>query len=95
MPPRCESSKLILDDDVEQLITGKMMIQDLARTPELRERAGKWHTHLDVLLAASGGVAGARTLGGRSRIVEPGRAVLGAQLRARREAAKAGHTCDG
>ena len=64
-----------------------MMIQDLARTTKLRQRAGKWQTHLDVLLAKSGGVAGPATLGGRSRIVAPERAVLGAALRKRRELA--------
>ena len=84
--PTVRILRFMIDDDVEQLITGEMMIQDLARTPELRERAGRWQTHLDVLLAKSGGVAGPTTLGGRSRIVQPGRAVLGAALRARREA---------
>lgn len=93
--PTVRILRFMLDDDVEQLITGEMMIQDLARTPEVRERAGKWHAHLDVLLAASGGVAGALTLGGRSRIVKPERAVLGAALRARREAAKARQGGDG
>jgi hypothetical protein len=61
------------------------MIQDIARTPELRERAGKWQTHLDVLLAKSGGVAGEHTLGGRAAIVMPPDAVLGARLREQRE----------
>lgn len=88
--PTVRILRFMIDDDVEQLITGEMMIQDLARTPELRERAGKWQTHLDVLLAASGGVAGEHTLGGRSKIVSPGKAVLGAALRARREAEKSG-----
>ena len=78
---------ILVDDDIEQVITGEMMIQDLARTPKLRTRAGKWQTHLDVLLAKSGGVVGPSTLGGRSRIVAPERAVLGAALRARRELA--------
>jgi hypothetical protein len=77
----------MIADDVEQVITGEMMIQDLARTTKLRQRAGKWQTHLDVLLAKSGGVAGPATLGGRSRIVAPERAVLGAALRKRRELA--------
>jgi hypothetical protein len=86
--PTVRILKFMIDDDVEQLITGEMMIQDLARTPELRQRAGEWQTHLDVLLAKSGGVAGERTLGGRSAIVQPAKAVLGAALRARREAAK-------
>lgn len=87
--PTVRILKFMIDDDVEQLITGEMMIQDLARTPELRQRAGEWQTHLDVLLVKSGGVAGERTLGGRSAIVQPAKAVLGAALRARREAAKA------
>jgi hypothetical protein len=85
--PTVRILKFMIDDDVEQLITGEMMIQDLARTPALRERAGKWQTHLDVMLAKSGGVAGEHTLGGSSAIVKPPRAVLGAALRARREAA--------
>ena len=85
--PTVRLLKFMIDDDVEQLITGEMMIQDLARTPALRERAGKWQTHLDVMLAKSGGVAGEHTLGGSSAIVKPPRAVLGAALRARREAA--------
>lgn len=74
----------ILADDVEQLICGEMMIQDLARSAKLRTRAGKWQTHLDVLLAKSGGVAGEGTLGGRSKIVAPSRAVLGVALRQQR-----------
>ena len=85
--PTVRLLKFMLDDDLEQLVEGEMMIQDLARTPELRQRAGKWQTHLDMLLGESGGVAGAATLGGRSRIVKPPRAVLGPALRARREAA--------
>jgi hypothetical protein len=76
----------MIDDDVEQLICGEMLIQDLARTAKLRTRAGKWQTHLDVLLAKSGGVAGEHTLGGRPRIVTPPKAVLGAALREQREA---------
>jgi len=88
--PTVRILKFMIDDDVEQVITGEMMIQDLARTTKLRTRAGKWQTHLDVLLAKSGGVAGEATLGGRSRIVKPERAVLGAALRARRELAGSG-----
>jgi hypothetical protein len=88
--PTVRLLKFMIDDDVEQLITGEMMIQDLARTPRLRSRAGKWQMHLDVMLAKSGGVAGERTLGGQSRIVKPAKAVLGAALRERRERAKAG-----
>jgi len=87
--PTVRILRFMIDDNVEQLITGEMMIQDLARTPELRERAGKWQTHLDVMLARSGGVAGEHTLGGRSAIVKPPRAVLGKALRSRREGAKA------
>jgi hypothetical protein len=79
----------MLDDDHRQLVEGEMMIQDLASDPKLRERAGKWHTHLDVLLAKSGGVAGPGTLGGRPKIAMPEKAVLGARLRERREAAAA------
>ena len=79
----------MLDDDHRQLVEGEMMIQDLASDPKLRERAGKWHTHLDVLLARSGGVAGPGTLGGRPKIAMPAKAVLGARLRERREAAAA------
>lgn len=83
--PTVRILKFMIDDDVNQLIEGEMMIQDLARSPELRERAGKWHAHLDVLLATSGGVCGPETLGGRPRIAMPEKAVLGAALRARRE----------
>jgi len=79
----------MLDDGHRQLVEGEMMIQDLARDPQLRERAGRWQTHLDVLLATSGGVAGEHTLGGRPRIVMPEKAVLGAKLRERRETAAA------
>ncbi|HVX17484.1 MAG TPA: hypothetical protein VHA73_05570 [Acidimicrobiales bacterium] len=85
--PTVRNLKFMIDDDIEQIITGEMMIQDLARTTKLRTRAGKWQTHLDVLLAKSGGAAGPATLGGRSRIVAPERAVLGAALRQRRELA--------
>lgn len=59
------------------------MIQDLARSESLRRRAGDWQTHLDVLLAGSGGVAGEATLGGRPKIQAPPKAVLGAALRDR------------
>jgi hypothetical protein len=83
--PTVRILKFMIDDDVEQLISGEMMIQDLARTVKLRTRAGKWQTHLDVLLAKSGGVAGEHTLGGRSKIVKPTRAVLGPALRAKWE----------
>ena len=55
-----------------------MMIQDLASGMELRRRAGDWQTHLDVLLAGSHGVTGQGTLGGRSKIQAPPKAVLGA-----------------
>jgi hypothetical protein len=83
--PTVRSLRFMLDDDHEQFVQGEMMIQDIARTPELRERAGKWQTHLDVLLAKSGGVAGEHTLGGRAAIVMPPDAVLGAPLRELRE----------
>jgi len=83
--PTVRILKFMIDDDVTQLIEGEMMIQDLARSPELRERAGKWQTHLDVLLAKSGGVCGEATLGGHSRIVAPPKAVLGPALRQKRE----------
>lgn len=89
--PTVRLLKFMIDDDVEQLITGEMMIQDLARSPKLRTRAGKWQLHLDVMLAKSGGVAGEQTLGGQSRIVKPERAVLGSALRARRELAGIGN----
>lgn len=76
----------MLADLHTQFVEGEMMIQDLARTTKLRERAGKWQTHLDVMLAKSGGVAGEHTLGGRSKIVKPGKALLGAALREKLEA---------
>jgi hypothetical protein len=75
----------MLDDLHTQIAEGEMMIQDLARDPQLRRRAGDWQTHLDVLLAGSGGVAGERTLGGRPKIQAPPKAVLGAALRAKRD----------
>ena len=83
--PTVRILKFMLDDDHEQFVQGEMLIQDLARTPELRERAGKWQTHLDVLLAKSGGVAGEQSLGGRAEIVMPAKAVLGQALREHRE----------
>src|SRR5581483_8394579 len=88
--PTVRILKFMLDDDHEQFVQGEMLIQDLARTPELRERAGKWQTHLDVLLAKSGGVAGEQTLGGRAEIVMPAKAVLGQALREHRERQSAG-----
>jgi hypothetical protein len=87
--PTVRILKFMIDDDIEQLICGEMMVQDLARTAKLRTRAGKWQTHLDVLLVKAGGVAGEETLGGRPRIGMPPRAVLGAALRQRRQAASA------
>lgn len=77
----------MLGDLHTQYVEGEMMIQDLARSPKLRERAGKWQTHLDVMLAESGGVCGEHTLGGRSKIVKPPNAVLGQALREKLEAA--------
>lgn len=82
--PTVRILKFMLSDDVEQLICAEMMIQDLARSTKLRTRAGKWQTHLDVLLGKSGGVAGERTLGGSPKIVAPSHAVLGAAFRERR-----------
>lgn len=79
----------MLADLHEQVATGEMMIQDLASTPELRRRGGQWQTHLDEMLAASGGVCGPGTLGGHPRIVKPGKAVLGVALAERREKQKA------
>lgn len=90
--PTVRILKFMLDDDHIQFVEGEMMIEDLARTPELRERAGKWQMHLDVLLAKSGGVAGEKTLGGRPKIGMPGKAVLGAPLRERIEAAQASNS---
>lgn len=82
--PTVRILKFMIDDDVEQLICGEMMIQDLARTAKLRVRAGKWQSHLDVLLGKSGGVAGEGTLGGSPKIVAPPHAVLGAEFQERR-----------
>jgi hypothetical protein len=87
--PTVRSLGFMLADNHEQFVQGEMMIQDLARSPELRERAGNWQTRLDVLLAKSGGVAGEHTLGGRASIVMPADAVLGAPLREKREREKA------
>jgi hypothetical protein len=83
--PTVRLLNFMIADDERQFVEGEMLIQDLARTPELRERAGKWQTHLDVLLAKSGGVAGEHTLGGRAKVVMPAKAVLGQALRERRE----------
>ena len=76
----------MLSDLHQQIAEGEMMIQDLARSPELRRRAGEWQTNLDVLLAESGGVAGSSTLGGRPKIQAPPKAVLGSALREKWEA---------
>jgi hypothetical protein len=73
----------MLADLHTQIAEGEMMIQDLARSEALRRRAGNWQTHLDVLLAGSGGVAGEGTLGGRPKIQTPPKAVLGPALRAK------------
>ncbi len=88
--PTVRLLKFMLDDDHQQFVEGEMLLEDLARTPELRERAGKWESHLDVLLAKSGGVAGEHTLGGRAKIVMPPKAVLGQALRELRERESAG-----
>lgn len=76
----------MLGDLHQQVAEGEMMIQDLARSPELRRRAGDWQTELDVLLAESGGVAGPTTLGGSPMIQAPPKAVLGSALREKWEA---------
>lgn len=76
----------MLDDLHSQIAEGEMMIQDLARSPAVRQRAGDWQTHLDVMLAGSGGVAGDESLGGRPRIQAPPKAVLGPALRAKWDA---------
>ena len=85
--PTVRLLKFILDDDHTQLVEAEMLIQDLARTAALRRRAGEWQTHLDVLLAESGGVCGPTTLLSEAKIAKPGPAVLGAALRDKREAA--------
>lgn len=87
--PTVRILKFMLDDDHMQFVEAEMMIQDLARSPELRERAGKWQTHLDVMLAKSGGVCGPDTLSSVAKIQKPPKAVLGAELRLRREQAAA------
>lgn len=87
--PTVRLLKFILDDDHVQLVEAEMLIQDLARTPKLRKRAGKWQTHLDELLARSGGVCGPATLRSEAKIVKPPKAVLGAALRELRERAGA------
>ncbi len=85
--PTVRVLKFILDDDHTQMVEAEMLIQDLARTAALRRRAGEWQTHLDVLLAESGGVCGPTTLLSEAKIAKPGPAVLGAALRDKREAA--------
>ena len=85
--PTVRILNFMLGDDHVQYVEAEMLIQDLARTPELRERAGKWQTHLDVLLARSGGMCGPTTLRSHAKIQKPPNAVLGADLRRRREEA--------
>ncbi len=78
----------MLQDDHKQYVEGEMMIQDLAATPELRKRAGAWQLELDLLLGEAGGICGPGTLGGLPKIQKPPHAVLGDELRKRREAAR-------
>lgn len=85
--PTVRILKFLLDDDHVQLVEAELLIQDLARTPELRERAGKWQTHLDVLLAKAGGMCGPSTLRSRAKIVAGPKAVLGGALTTSREQA--------
>jgi hypothetical protein len=84
--PTVRILRFMLDDLHVQIAEGEMMIQDLARSPDIRQRAGEWHTHLDVMLAKSGGVAGESTIGGQPRIQVPPKAVLGLALREKRTA---------
>ena len=58
--PTVRMLKFILIDEEEHIRWGQAIYEELADTPPKRRRAMEWQTHLEELLAASGGVTGGR-----------------------------------
>lgn len=58
--PTVRMLKLILIDEEEHIRWGQAIYEELADTPQKRRLAMEWQTHLEELLAASGGVTGGR-----------------------------------
>lgn len=58
--PSVRILKHILLEEEEQLKWGQAIYEELADTPERRRSALEWQMHLELLLAASGGVTGGR-----------------------------------
>ncbi len=58
--PTVRMLKFILIDEEEHIRWGQAIYEELADTPAKRRRAMEWQTHLEELLAASGGVTGGR-----------------------------------
>lgn len=58
--PTVRMLKLILIDEEEHIRWGQAIYEELADTPPKRRLAMEWQTHVEELLAASGGVTGGR-----------------------------------
>lgn len=58
--PTVRILKFILIDEEEQIRWGQAIYEEMADTPEKRRQAMEWQTHLEEILAASGGVTGGR-----------------------------------
>lgn len=58
--PTVRLLKFILIDEEEQIKWGQAVYEELADTPTKRRRSMEWQTHLEELLAESGGVTGGK-----------------------------------
>src|SRR5439155_13812926 len=61
--PTIRSLKFALQDEFDDWRDGEMLLESLIDTPEKVERAGRRQVELENLYLASGGIAGAGTLG--------------------------------
>ena len=61
--PTIRSLKFALQDEFDDWRDGEMLLQSLIDTPEKVERAGRRQVELENLYLASGGIAGAGSLG--------------------------------
>ena len=57
-PPTIRILAKMLEEEKEHVEKGLVLLGDLLDSPEKSRRAGQWQTHLEELLAVSGGVTG-------------------------------------
>jgi 1,2-phenylacetyl-CoA epoxidase catalytic subunit len=57
-PPTIRILAKMLEEETAHVEKGLVLLGDLLDTPEKAKRAGQWQSHLEELLAASGGVTG-------------------------------------